>query len=412
MNRLVLTLLLTVAGSVNATGLKELLEAADRQNVDRRISIEQRERAAAEARQAWTALLPTFTATGAWAHQEPVVFNGIIIAPGDQFDATFRFDLPLIDTTRWFRASAAAHSSAAAAERDLAAADLARRQVIGAWYGYAAALKVRESALRSVSVAEAQLKLQEVREKAGSITELELLRTRAEVQRNRQVVADTENVVAVSRRTLNTLTGIDPGEAAGLPDDDLSAEPALEELEKNLDALPAVRAAEKDVQAASRISTAAKLAAVPVIGAQFTERITNATGFAGKTAIYNAGLNLTWRLEVPAVMAMDAQGHAQATAVLVSERARLAARDLIHADWQRLKAALIKVQAAQAQVEAARRADQVAHDRYAVGAATQVDVIQAERDLFGAEVGQIQSRTELASARLSLRLSSGRPLGL
>ena len=44
--------------------------------------------------------------------------------------------------------------------------------------------------------------------------------------------------------------------------------------------------------------------------------------------------------------------------------------------------------------------------------ATQIDVIQAERDLFSAEVNQIQARTELASSRVSLRLSAGLPLQL
>ena len=47
---------------------------------------------------------------------------------------------------------------------------------------------------------------------------------------------------------------------------------------------------------------------------------------------------------------------------------------------------------------------------YAAGAATQVDVIQAERDVFGAEVSQIQARTELATARASLRISAALPL--
>jgi transketolase len=45
-------------------------------------------------------------------------------------------------------------------------------------------------------------------------------------------------------------------------------------------------------------------------------------------------------------------------------------------------AALLKVEAADAQVQAATKAQQVARDRYNAGAATQVDVIQADRDLF------------------------------
>lgn len=418
MKRLSLSMMLLTTTAVQAADLKTLLEAAGRQNVERRVSVEQRERALAEARQAWTALLPTFTASGAWVHNQyevPIPFplpDGTtgVITPKNQLDGTIRFDLPLVDTTRWLRARASAHASDAAAERDLATLDSVHRQVVSAWFNYAAALKVRESAQRSLGVAEAQLKLQEIREKAGSVTELELLRSRAEVQRNRQTLADTDSLVAISRRSLMTLTGMDPGQEAALPPDDLSPEPSVEELETSVANLPAVRAAEKDIKAASSLSTAAKLTALPVVSAQFTERFTNAAGFSGHEMSFNTGLNLTWRLEVQAVMAMSAQNRALATAELSAERTRLVARDLIHSDWQRFNAGLSKVQAAQAQVEAARRASQVAHDRYEVGAATQVDVIQAERDLFSAEVGQIQARSELASARLSLRLSSGRPL--
>jgi outer membrane protein TolC len=149
---------------------------------------------------------------------------------------------------------------------------------------------------------------------------------------------------------------------------------------------------------------------VPIVSAQFTERLTNATGFAGQAASYTAGVNLAWRLDVPTFMNMSSQSATEQVALLATERARLVARDQVNFDWQRLQAALIKVDAAKAQVEAARRATQVARDRYAAGAATQVDVIQAERDVFGAEVGQIQARTELASARASLRLSAALPL--
>jgi outer membrane protein TolC len=271
---------------------------------------------------------------------------------------------------------------------------------------------VRESAQRSLKVAEEQERLQSVREKAGAATELELLRARAEVQRNRQTISDTDVMVATTRRSLSTLTGIDPGDSASLPPDDLRAETPFDELEKNVDALPPVRAADKDAQTAARNADATRFALVPVLGAQFTERLSNATGFTGKISNWNYGATLSWRLDAPTVMGLGVARSQEATAALAAERARLIARDQIHNDWQRLNASLQKIESAKAQVEAAQRAAQVARDRYAAGAATQIDVIQAERDLFGAEVAMIQARTDLGSARLSLRISSGQPLGL
>ena len=424
MNRTIVGLAL-VSMSAQAETVKTFLDAADRQNVELRISIQQRNRAAAEFRQAWTALLPSLSASAGWTHNQynaeiPNLATGEIltIIPYDQLDAALRFDLPLIDTQRWFRALAAGDSEDSAGLREQVTRDLVRRQVVGSFFGYAAALAVRESARKSANVAVEQLKLMEIRAKVGTVTELDLLRAKAESARTRQVLADTESVVATSRRTLRTLSGLEPPEALPLAPDDVTAQAALAELEARVDQLPAVQAADKDAQAAGRVSTGAKLALVPSVAAQFTQRLTNAPGFQNREpkgqhdlpALFNAGINLTWRLDVPTFMGMQVQSANEQVAVLAGDRARLQARDQINADWQRLEAALIKIDAARAQVDAAQRATQVAKDRYSAGAATQVDVIQAERDVFSAEVSQIQARTELATARASLRISAALPL--
>ena len=417
MKRISLGLVL-ISMSASAEGVKTFLEAAGQQNVDRRITVEQRNKAAADYRQAWTALLPSFTAQSSWTHNQynaeittnPLTGDKAIIVPYDQIDAAFRFDLPLIDTTRWFRMLAASASEESTTLRDQAMRDLVNRQVVASYYGYAAALAVRESAKKSAAVATEQLKLMEIRASVGTVTELDRLRAKAEVARTGQVVADAESLVATSRRTLRTLSSLEPPETLPLPQDVITPEAALAELEGRVEQLPAVQAADKDLQATGRLATASRLALVPQISAQFTERLTNATSFTGKVASYNAGLSLVWRLDVPTFVAMQGQASNEQVAVLAGERARLQARDQINSDWQRLQAALIKIDAAKSQVEAAQRATQVARDRYAAGAATQVDVIQAERDVFGAEVSQIQARTELATARASLRISAALPL--
>lgn len=403
--------------TASAESVKTFLQKAETANVDRQISIEQRNRAAAEYRAAWTGLLPTLSVSGGWTHNQypaeftnPLTGQRTVIIPQDQFDANFRIEVPLIDTGRWFRTMAGAAAEESATLRELVTRDLVRRQIVASYYGYAAALAVRESAKKSANVALEQLKLMEIRANVGTVTELDLLRAKAEAARTRQVVADTESLVATSRRTLRTLSGLEPPESLPLEADDLTAVAALEELEARVDQLPAVQAAEKDAQASGRLATASRLALVPIVSAQFTERLTNATGFQGQASVYNTGVNLVWRLDVPTFMNMQAQSANEQVAQLATDRARLAGRDQINADWQRLQAALIKVDAAKAQVEAAQRATQVARDRYAAGAATQVDVIQAERDVFGAEVAQIQARTELASARASLKISAALPL--
>lgn len=394
-----------------AEGVKAFLEAAEQGSVDLRISIEQRNRAAAEYRQAWAALLPSLTASAGWTHnQYPAMPPFDRLLPANQFDANFRFEVPLIDTTRWLRMAASAHAREGAALREQVMRDQVSRQVVASFYGYSASLAVMASAKKSAAVAAEQLKLMELRASVGTVTELDLLRAKAETARTRQVVADTLAIVATSRRTVRTLSGLEPPEALALPEDDVTPVPALEELEGRVEQLPAVQAAERDRAAAGSLATASKLALVPSVSAQFTERVSNATNFAGQNVSYNTGINLVWRLDAPTFMGMGVQSSNQQTAVLSGERARLQARDQINSDWQRLQAALMKIEAAQAQVEAARRATEVAKARYTAGAATQVDVIQAERDVFGAEVNEIQARTELATARAWLQISAALPL--
>lgn len=226
----------------------------------------------------------------------------------DQLDVTFRVDLPIIDASRWARTAAAATASQSAEQRDAVTRDLVRRQVVGAYFGYAAALAVRESAKRSSGVAEAQLELTEIRARAGAVTELDLLRARAEVQRNRQVVADTEALVATTRRSLSTLTGLRPPEALALPAVDARHEGPLEELEGRVRQLPAVKAGELEAKAAGELATASRLLLVPTLYGQFTERVSNTAGFTGQYASYNLGLNLGWRFDVPTLMNMGARG--------------------------------------------------------------------------------------------------------
>ncbi len=406
-----------LAGSAGAQPLEAFLSASARANLDARTGAQARERAEAEFGQAWGALLPSLTASGGWTHNqyEAVVTiptgattsDKIVITPFDQLDATLKAELPLVDAARWLKTSAASASADAARRREDSTREQVHRQVVSAFYSYLAARAVFESAQRSLALAQAQLEVTRARATAGVANELELMRGGAEVARNQQLVADAESLVAIGGRTLETLSGLSPGEVPALPADDLHPAPPLESLEPGVGGLPVVQAAEADVSAANRTTTAATLAVIPSINAQFTQRFTNATGFQGANALYNAGVTFNWRLDVPAVQAMRGQRAVQETALIAAERTRRQAADQLHADWHKTKAALKKVQAARAQVTAARRASALTHERSAAGVATQLDVIQSERDLFSAEVSDIQASAELASARALLALSAG-----
>ena len=66
----VMVALLAAQAGAQPKTLKDFLANADEQNVDRRISLEQRQRAEAEFRAAWTGLLPSLAASATWTHNQ------------------------------------------------------------------------------------------------------------------------------------------------------------------------------------------------------------------------------------------------------------------------------------------------------------------------------------------------------
>lgn len=404
-----------------AQPLDDFLRSAERANFDAREGAQARARAQADFASAWGGLLPSLTANGGWTHNQydavatfgdgsGGLASAVIIAK-DQFDATLKAELPLIDASRWLRTSAASAASQAAESREAATRELVKRQVVTAFYGYLGSLAVLESAQRSRVLSQAQAEVTEARTAAGVANELELMRARAEVERNQQLVAAAESLVAKGARNLETVSGLSPGEVPRLPLDELRSAPPLEVLlARGVERRPEVQAAELEVTAARRNSTAATLALVPTVNAQFTQRFTNATGFAGQPAFYNAGLTFNWRLDAPAVAGLRSVSSSEESKFISAERARRQAADQLHSDWQDTKAAVKKLEAARAQVKAARRASSLAQERNLAGVASQLDVIQAERDLFTAELSDIQAAAELASARALLAISAGDPV--
>ncbi len=409
-----------VASVAHAQPLSAFLDRAEEANVDRRLAREVSRRASADFASAWGSFLPTVNANGGYTsnqYKAEVTIRDatgaaqtITITPYDQLDATLKVELTVVDASKWLRAAASAASADAATLRERGTVEQVRRQVVSAYYAYVSAAAVLESATRSLEVSVAQREVTAARAKAGVANELELARADAEVERNNQAVADAQTLVDINARTLETVSGLEPRQVSPLPNDDLHPEPAEAEFAARLDVLPQVAAAEQDVVAANRTSTAATLALLPTVSAQYTQRFTNATGFQGANTLYNAGVNFAWRLDVPAVHTLRAQRSNAVTAELNAEKSHSTVRDQLHADWLRVRSALTKVKSAQAQVVSAKRASALAHERYAAGVATQLDVIQAERDVFSAELAHIQARGDLANARAALRLSAGLPV--
>jgi len=396
--------------------LSDFMASAKTRSLDNREAALVAEQRSAEVDLAWGKVLPALTARGAYTRNQyesklPPTFGGATLTPLNQLDATFTVDVPLIDIAGWSRVAAAKATAEAADARSLGTTQETQRAIAQRYYQLVAADALVESAARALSSAEAGYNIAVARKNAGAGTDLDIDRAQVEIERARQNGADAELLRAVSRKALESLSGLAPSGGGAPLDDNLVEEAPLETWGgADVSPLPLVRAAELDKKAADRTSTAAKAALVPVIAATATERLSNAAGFGGHKANWTAGLTATWRIDYATVGGIKAGGAGADVAAVREDKAKLTARDRIHDAWQQVHASIAKSRAARAQVKASVHAAALAKDRYVNGAGTQLDLIQAERDSFAAEVQRIQADGDLLYARIALRLGAGRPV--
>ena len=409
-------------------GLDEFVISARGSNLDNREARTTVDQRAQESQQAWSKLGPSLSARATYTrNQFPVIAKlptGQVDSQGrpltqpatitalDQLDGVFTLTLPLVDVGSWKRIGGAAATTEAARVRAQGTGLDVEKAVVRAYYQVVAVEATLAAAERALATSQESQAIVSTRREAGSASELDTERARAEVARQRQVVASAEQARAVARRSLESLSGLTPAEGASpLPEDPLADEPALAALEPGAAQLPAVRAAALETRAAEKNADAAWAALLPTVSASATERLTSATGFSGKVASYALAVSATWNVDLSTYYAAKAQGSVHALADLREKRAGQAARDDLHSAWQEVRADLARVRAARAEAEASARASKLARDRYQAGAATQLDVQQADRDAFSGEVARIQAQADLAYARAAVRLGSGRPRG-
>jgi outer membrane protein len=335
----------------------------------------------------------------------------LVIQPGNQWDATLQLDVPLVDlSTRARVAAARASTEAAAASHALTTQEI-QKQIARSYYGLLGAEALRLSAARSLDAAQANEKTVLTRKEGGLGTDLDVQQARANTARAEQDVADADLVATLGRRTLETLSGLAPEPGGEVLADDLHEEaPLAAWVDGSAAESPSVRASLAQSRAVDESRRAARLALLPTLAASAQERLTNATGFTGKNASYTLGLTASWRFDFSLSPAQKAQEAALEGARAREEKSRRSTDDQIHEAWHRVRAGLARGRAARAQASAAEQASKLAAERYAAGATTQLDVIQAQRDAFSARVGLVQADADLAVARALLRLSAGRPL--
>lgn len=411
--------------------LADFLNHAELRNFDNREASATAVQREHEASQAWARLLPSVTAqadyirnqylgeaiipTGAPAVGGALPTRNVIITPVDQRDASFTAALTLVDFAAWDNIGAAGANREAQKARVAATMIEVQKTVAQTYYQIIGAGAVGRAARRTLAAAQDNSRFIETRVNAGLASELDLKRALAEVERDRQAIEDADYTTTTLRRSLETLTGLVAddktiNDSTVMPVDDLRDEQPLEKWMTVVDSLPAVKAASYDRRAAKLTAAASQSALYPTVSTSATERATDATGF-GQSPYYALELLATWKLlDVSSFQASRAQQAASVASSVRYDRARETAAQTLFDDWHHVRTQIEKSRAARSSLDASKLALSVAREKYASGKATLLDVVQAERDAFAAEVTEIQAEADLASARTSLRLSAGRSL--
>lgn len=395
--------------------LAELVRAARTRNFDAREQDALTAQRQDEAREASWKLAPVVSASAGYTRNQYAAIVTIPSFPGspgrsaaitrqDQLDATFTAAIPIIDVGAWERVGAARRTAAAAVETRASTQREIERAVAQAYYEVVAEEAVRSEANARRDTANANLAFVRTRFAAGVAPELDLRRATAELESARQAIADAEYQVKIARRSLATLTGVEPSLGSPALEADLAEAPVGP---SNVDDLPSVRAATATARAAERTVNATRAGLYPTISGTATERFTNAPGF-GKEPYYALGVLASWRFDGGTFASTAAADHAAELARIREERVRRDAEDTWFDARSAVERQIEKARSARAQKDASALAANIAHQRYEAGTANYLDVQTAERDDFSAKVALIQASADLAYARVALRVAGGR----
>jgi len=330
------------------------------------------------------------------------------ITPNDQLNGTATLNVPLVNLANLERI-AAANTTAESSRRELEATHLSvEGQVVQDYYQLVADTALVAASNRALEYSRSNLHITEVRFEAGATASLDVDRARTDVETQVQQVTSAELQVALAARALQSATGLTPDLSSVAPlQDDLHPEAELPSFEADLAELPSVASASLATEAAEKQADAERFSLVPSLNASATENLTNATGFTGHEGYYQLNVNLNWTFDLTNLASIRSRDASAGIARASEERARLAAGDAIHLEWRTVAANIERSRSARVASETAAHAADQARERYEAGTAPLLDLLEAQRDSFTAEVTRIQADADLVNARVQLRLAAG-----
>ena len=268
----------------------------------------------------------------------------------------------------------------------------------------------------SVASKQSHLDFAQNRRAAGAATELEVLRAQVDLENQRAELFRAENDVAAARATLNTVM-VRPTSMPITPTDGLAVVAFGGSFEDAVRDALAARPELKTLRLTEEIRT--KLVGVAAADAKPRVDFDGSYGFAVRAPENLFRSNFArWitmvTVKVPLFDGWRTAGRvAQATAERNTVTQQIAALENqvrldVQSAWDSLALSARTIQAAELNVTQARRALEMTESTYRLGAATPLDVIDAQQALSQAENIRNQALVSHANARATLQYVTGR----
>ncbi len=290
-----------------------------------------------------------------------------------------------------------------------------------AFFGALAQAELERVQSTAVQRAEEQLKITREKLNAGSAVRSDTLTATVGLGQARLALLTAQTARATQEATLARLIGYDkPVRAVG--DSALMRVVAVDTTSIRAEALqsaPAIGQADASLRAASATAASSKNAYLPTLTANYSNSRSGAAATFGSAVDYgslNPTYNLSFSINWPIFNRLQREQtmwNASASRDIAEANAADARRIVNQQVTQYLAAlqsAQSRVAIAGASREAADEALRVQRERYRLGAATIVEVLQAEQNLAQAEVDGVNARVDYQVARAQIEALLGRSL--
>ena len=274
--------------------------------------------------------------------------------------------------------------------------------------------KQLEISHRTAKAREESYNLFKLRFEGGLISELELSQVKSEYEQALATIPSIEKTIAFQENALSVLLGRTPGPIPrGKPIDELTLPAVPQGMPSDLlERRPDIRQAEQDLIAANARIGVAKTLYFPTIS------LTGFFGWASKDlSDLFTGPAKTWNWTVPVTAPVFTggaiSGQVQA-AEAIQQQALYRYQQVIQTAFREVEDSLVdqrrskeQLNAQWRQVEALRNYAQIARLRYENGYTSYIEVLDAERSLFNAELSYAQTQAVLFQALVNLYKSIG-----